>query len=70
MKSKAGKKPYLSYLLRLWPVQNHAGCLWRCLLDNVRTGERHGFADLEALCEFLGREVESAAKTGRADEVD
>ncbi len=50
-------KPYLSYLLRLWLVKNQTHHVWRCSLENVRTGERHGFADLEALYAFLNEEI-------------
>ena len=44
---------YLSYLLRLWVVQNQEGCLWRCSVEDVQTGERYGFANLELLISFL-----------------
>jgi hypothetical protein len=46
-------EPYLSYLLRLWVVQNQEVSVWRCSVEDVQTGERHGFASLESLCEFL-----------------
>jgi hypothetical protein len=46
-------EPYLSYLLRLWMVQNQEGNVWRCSVEDVQTGELHGFASLESLCDFL-----------------
>jgi hypothetical protein len=51
------EKPYLSYLLRLWLVQNEAHHVWRCSLENVKTGERQGFASLEAMCLFLSEKI-------------
>ena len=57
-------EPYLSYLLRLWVVQNQEVSVWRCSVEDVQTGERHGFASLESLCEFLreatGRPLDTA----------
>lgn len=46
-------EPYLSYLLRLWVVENQEGYIWRCSVEDVQTGERYGFATLESLCDFL-----------------
>ncbi|MCB9422724.1 MAG: hypothetical protein H6667_23190 [Ardenticatenaceae bacterium] len=64
------EKPYLSYLLRLWLVQNQTHCgAWRCSLENVQTGERHGFASLEALCEFLGEKIAPLPEGNGVDDV-
>ena len=67
-----GEQPdYLSYLLRLWRVNDdgtfhredgeseHAGGkgVWRASLESVRTGERRSFASLEELFEFLREQV-------------
>lgn len=46
-------EPYLSYLLRLWVVENQEGYVWRCSVEDVQTGERYGFASLESLISFL-----------------
>jgi hypothetical protein len=54
--SEAGE-PYLSYLLRLWLVKNQEGCVWRCSVENVQTGERQGFASMELLYDFLRQET-------------
>jgi hypothetical protein len=62
------EKPYLSYLLRLWSVQNQTHSTWRCSLENVQTGERHGFANLDALCVFLGEQIDPALEGCRADD--
>lgn len=57
------KQPnYLSYLLRLWRVNDEAqsgveGAAWRVSLEDPHTGERKGFADLEALFGFLRTQV-------------
>ena len=45
--------PYLSFLLRLWPMQGEADELWRASLESPDSGERRGFADLPALFAFL-----------------
>jgi hypothetical protein len=44
--------PYDAYLVRLWSTQRGGvpGC--RVALQNVSTGERHHFADLESLLAF------------------
>ncbi len=54
------ENPHLSYLLRLWSVQNHEGRRWRCSLENVQTGERRAFASLEALYAFLSEKIDSS----------
>ena len=47
------QRPRLSYLLRLWPVQQQDQTVWRASLENPHTGERLGFATLERLFAFL-----------------
>ena len=47
------KSDYHSYLLRLWQVQEEAGAGWRASLEDVQSGELHGFEDLAALQCFL-----------------
>jgi hypothetical protein len=44
---------YLAYMLRLWQDQDQAGPQWRASLESPHTGERRGFASLEALFAFL-----------------
>ena len=45
---------YRSYLLRLWRVQVEEGIDWRASLEEVQTGELHGFfPDLAALMDYL-----------------
>ncbi len=56
------KKPYRSYLLRLWCDEWGETACWQASLDNPHTGERIGFASLEDLFAFL---VELVQATGR-----
>ena len=45
---------YRVYFLRLWQAEGDEGRpVWRATLEDARTGERHGFADLARLCAFL-----------------
>ncbi len=42
---------YLAYMLRLWCVADDLS--WRASLEDPRTNERFGFADLPALFAYL-----------------
>lgn len=44
---------YQAYMLRLWQEQDETGPAWRASLESPHTGERHGFASIEALFDFL-----------------
>lgn len=44
---------YTSFLLRLWQVRRDEALVWQASLENVRTGERVGFATVEALVAYL-----------------
>lgn len=44
---------YITYLVRLWPTGTAEQRCWHVLLENPRTGERHVFRDIPALCAFL-----------------
>ncbi len=54
---------YLAYMLRLWQVGGEGQATWRASLESPHTGERHGFASLEALVAFL----EEQTQAGRSD---
>ena len=56
---------YRSYLLRLWRVSEGQDA-WQASLESPHTGERQGFSDLEAMFDFLRRQV--AAQPGRGTE--
>ena len=44
---------YMAYLLRLWQITSDGNIVWRASVESPHTGERHGFADLQALFAFL-----------------
>ena len=50
-------RPYLSYLLRLWRMEDGDQPQWRAALEDPRTGQQIGFASLEALFIFLRKET-------------
>ena len=50
-------RPYISYLLRLWQVKGGDEVVWRASLESPHTGERRGFANLEALFAFLQQQT-------------
>jgi hypothetical protein len=53
---------YLAYMLRLWQVGSDEELAWRASLESPRTGERRGFASLEALFKFLEEQTDSHEK--------
>jgi len=55
---------HLVYLLRLWRVVSGSRPVWRASLENPRTTECQGFADLQLLLAFLEDET---TELGRAD---
>jgi hypothetical protein len=44
-------------MLRLWQVKGESP--WRASVENPHTGERRGFASLDALGEFLREQTDS-----------
>jgi hypothetical protein len=61
------KKHYLAYMLRLWQEKDDAGVAWRASLESPHTGERLGFASLEALFSFLRERSHSLQPQTEAD---
>jgi hypothetical protein len=53
---------YLSYLLRLWLVNEDGNPVWRASLKSARTGRELGFQRLEDLFEYL--QTQTAAVPG------
>ncbi len=53
---------YLAYMLRLWQAGSDEELTWRASLESPHTGERRGFASLEALFEFLEEQIDSHEK--------
>lgn len=52
---------YHAYLLRIWREEGEG---WRVSLQSARTGERHGFANLQKAVQFLTQDL----KQGDPDE--
>lgn len=52
------QRGHLAYLLRLWRVDNGAQAIWRASLQDVRTGERLGFAGLDEAVAYLRQQLD------------
>ncbi|MFN2189423.1 MAG: hypothetical protein ACK2T3_11725 [Candidatus Promineifilaceae bacterium] len=52
------REPNLAYMLRLWPVGAGMTIKWRASLQNVSSGERQGFDDIEELFLYLRSVIE------------
>ena len=62
------KQRYHSFLLRLWQVKENEHTTWRASLESSHTGERWGFAGLDAVCAFLRRRIsEAPGSSGEAE---
>ena len=59
-----GEPGYLSFLLRLWRVDDGEASAWRASLQNALTGQRQGFADLVQLIAFLRQQIEVSGNPG------
>lgn len=57
MRQEKPKTRYVSYLLRLWETSDGEHAIWRASLECPGTGERHGFADIEALLAYLRQQT-------------
>lgn len=55
---------YQSYLLRLWRATCDGETVWRASLESPQTGERAGFASLEALFDHLQTSTAEAKEGG------
>ncbi len=51
------QRTYLAYMLRLWQVNTNGEVVWHVSIEDPHTGERHGFANLDRLFEFLERQT-------------
>ena len=62
---------YLSYLLRLWQTESKGLLVWRASLEDARTGERQGFAGIDALLAFLREQANEVTGSNESqDEAD
>ena len=57
MRANADRMEYRSFMLRIWRAGRANSSEWRASLESVVTGERRGFAGLEALLGYLQQEV-------------
>ena len=56
---------YRVYLLRLWQADgDNSRPVWRAALEDARSGERRGFADLASLFAFLEQQTGSNSERG------
>ncbi len=60
MNSVTESRRYQAYLLRLWLTGDDDAAVWRASLEDPRTGERHGFADVNSLLTFLAETYHQA----------
>ncbi len=61
------RQPYQAYLLRLWRVNAGRATVWHASVEDSRTGERKGFADLRGLLSFLEEQTNDADQLKRSD---
>jgi hypothetical protein len=61
---------YLAYMLRLWQAADEGEPAWRASLESSHTGERRGFAGLEALFAFLEEQTRSTKRPEKSPEVE
>ena len=57
----ARERRYLSFLLRLWRINQNSNETWRASLEDPRTGEQRGFASLDLMMEFLLEQLQQTA---------
>jgi hypothetical protein len=57
---------YRSYLLRFWRVTSDGQAIWRASLECPHTGERTGFASLDALFDHLKADIAPTKKGGES----
>ncbi len=51
-------REYQSYLLRLWRTGAGEAVAWRASVEDIRTGQWHSFASLNAAYRFLDLQTE------------
>jgi hypothetical protein len=49
----AGDQRYLAFMVRLWTVHHDGELMWRASVEDAHTSERHAFADVAELFDFL-----------------
>ena len=61
------QRTYHAYLLRLWRVNSGRATVWHASLEDSRTGERRGFADLRGLLAFLEEQTNDVDQQSLSD---
>lgn len=56
---------YLSYLLRMWQTSDGEKDVWQASVQSPGSEERHGFASLEELVDFLQAQAQEAEDKGK-----
>jgi hypothetical protein len=64
------RRDHLSFLLRLWRVEAKPAAVWRASLEDPKTGRRKGFANPNALMQFLRSLTDEIEFTGEENEQD
>ena len=62
------QRRYISYLLRLWQTMSGDALVWYASLESSQTGERQGFASLDALFEFLRGQTDTETASSEKGE--
>ena len=57
-------RPYEAYLIRLWPTRRGGVQRFRISVQNVATGERQEFRDLQSLLTFFLAQSHETPKEG------
>lgn len=57
--ARGPQQQHRAFLLRLWQAGNGDTPEWRFSIEDVRTHERHGFADLASVVAFLEEQIRS-----------
>jgi hypothetical protein len=61
-------RKYLSYLLRLWKVEENGESVWRASLEETHSGKKYGFANPESLFMFLSEQTRSYCTSNTAQQ--
>lgn len=61
------RRRYVSYLLRLWQADSDGEPVWRAMVEEPLSGERHGFASPELLFGFLREQIARPAERGTVE---
>ena len=60
------ERRYIAYLMRLWQTERKGRLVWQASLEDARTGKRQGFSRVEALFDFVRRQMDSITTPSEA----